>query len=74
MGQRGVVSDWRHPGERAELVERVILAEKRALIAETRCRSLLGDRDEVTHLAVRVVELEDQCARLNQKLAAANRR
>lgn len=67
---------WRHPGERAELVERVIKAEKRALIAETRARAATADdpRDEVTNLMVRIVELEDIVSRLNGTIAQLNQR
>ena len=69
-------STWRHPGERAELVERVIKAEKLVRIAQSQARAAIPDeaRDEITRLAVRVVELEDIVARLNAKLAERNQR
>ena len=70
------MSDWRHPGERAELVERVVKAEKLVRIAQSQARAAIPDeaRDEITRLAVRVVELEDIVARLNAKLAERNQR
>lgn len=65
---------WRHQEERAELVARLVLAERRARVAESKVRGLLGDRDHVSALAARVVELEDIVSRLNEKLARAHRR
>ena len=70
------MSEWRHPGERRELVERVIAAEKATRIAEAKCRVLMAQepRDEITRLAVRLVELEDDLARANARIAELNTR
>lgn len=67
---------WRSPGERADLVERLVAAEKGRRIAEMKARAALAEhpRDEVTHLAVRIVELEDSLERANRKIAELNGR
>lgn len=68
------IHEWRHPTERAELVERVVSAEKRARIAEAKANAALSPspQDEITHLAVRVIELEDMLARANRTIATLN--
>jgi hypothetical protein len=70
------IHEWRKPSERAELVNRVVSAEKRARIAEAKANAALSDhpRDEITHLAVRVIELEDTVARQNRTIAQLNER
>ena len=60
---------WRDNNERATLVERVIAAERRARIAEEKCRALMGDEDRLTVMAARIVELEDIIQRQNAKIA-----
>ena len=62
------MSTWRNPSERDQLVERLIQAERRARVAEMKCRVLLGSDDEITILAARVVELEGIVEKLNTKL------
>lgn len=57
---------WRDQNERAELVERLIAAERRARVAEEKARALAQGEDAVTVLAARVVELEDIIARQNE--------
>lgn len=78
MTPRSPSSDtWRHPGERVELVERLIKAEKRALIAEAQHRASLSpdaERDEITRLAVQVVELQDNLEKANRTIAGLNQR
>lgn len=70
------IHEWRKPSERAELVAAVISAEKRARIAEAKANAALSDhpRDEITHLTVRVIELEDTVARQNRTIAQLNER
>ena len=65
-------SDWRHPQERDELVERVIAAEKRTRLVEQALRErvraeelFLAGRPDVKALLARVVELEGIIERLN---------
>lgn len=63
------MSEWRHPEERAELVERLIRAEKRAAAAERTLRDVLGEeRGVVQALRARIEELEGIVARLNRKV------
>jgi len=64
------VSDWRHPGERRDLVERLVKAEKRARIAEGQARVLMAEvpKDEITVLLVRITELEDMVERQNRRI------
>ena len=64
------------PAERLELVERVVRAEKRAVIAETKARVALAEfpRDELTHLATEVEEQRVTIERLNQRIAELNQR
>jgi hypothetical protein len=51
------VSDWRHPTERRDLVERLVKAEKRARIAEGQARVLMAEvpKDEIRSTVDRTV-------------------
>jgi hypothetical protein len=57
-----------------ELVERLIAAERRARVAEIKAATALANfpRDEISHLAARVVELEDTVEALNRTIANLN--
>lgn len=68
-----LTATWRHPGERAELVAQLVLANRRARVAEAKVRELMSADDRCTALATRVVELEDIVSRLNEKLSRRNR-
>lgn len=69
------MSDWRYPNERADLVERLIAAERRARIAEIELshRIAVEERLRAQHpdqaqLEDRVRELEDIVQRQNVRL------
>lgn len=70
------MSDWRHPQERADLVERVIAAEKRTRLLEQDLRArvvaeekhLAGAPDAVA-LMERIRELEGIIQRMNDRIA-----
>lgn len=68
------MSDWRHPGEREELVERLIRAERAARVAEMRYRAVTETDDFATLLAARIVELEDIVSRQNATIERLNRK
>lgn len=65
---------WRHGEERAELVAQLVLANRRARIAEAKVRDLVSVDDRCTALATRVIELEDIVATLNRRVMAGNQK
>lgn len=74
---RCVVSDWRHKDERAELVERVIAAEKANRLLEDELRQrvrreelFLAGHPTEKALLERVVELEGIVQRQNDRISS----
>ena len=74
------MSDWRHPKERAELVEQLIAEKKRNRVLEQALRDRvraeeahLAGHPEVVALMARVAELENIIERQNE-LAARGKR
>lgn len=71
-------SDWRHPTERADLVERLVASERRVRLLERTLTEYAEAKDEdgsvgsyVTALQARIAQLEANVERLTQRRKAS---
>lgn len=72
------MSDWRHPAERAELVERLVASERRCRLLERTLTEYAEVKDGdgsvgsyVTALQARIARLEENVERLTQRRKAS---